>query len=655
MLCTFGIAASFAAEEKWTKVTAEYFTILTPASASTAQARAIELEQFRRGLQAILPVPPSSLRPVTVVLFKNRRAMEPFLPLENGKPARLGGFFARTNDLNTIALSMDTDEAEVRRVVFHEAVHWHLSAFDGYVPLWVGEGIAELYATFELTDDKTYRFGSPIPEHVALLRREKFLPLPELLGVGRESLLYNEGTRAGIFYAQSWALLHFLFYGEKSPGREALSRYLAALRDASATQEAFRTAFGADYATVEKQLRRYIEKGSYRRERYPRTTDDIARSLKTSPAAPGELALAKGSLLLGANRRDEAESHLQEASTLLSSDPRAWELLGHLALERKDHALAKAGLSKAAAAGSTSYLVYHNLAVTYFPQEEPTSFPATPDAEESDKAAMHYRKAIALAPSYVPSYEGLAGLMQCMKTFEASDVDLLVRGNLLAPDSLIIPVGIAIGEIRAGKSSDGRRRLEALIARHEGSSDRGLAFARNVLAGELMQADAREIDELAKTQRFSEAIVIADRALARGLPPAHEQTMRENRHRLAGYRTISEVIKTANRGEIATAKKMLEELLAANPERSVAAEAQRLLGEIRKSEERLPRRPNNRDQPGPPATRPTVSRPADTLSAAPATPRRAHIVHQNARANLKPSGVFAKASSPACAVFLPPQ
>ena len=149
------------------------------------------------------------------------------------------GFFVRANDINTIMLSVARTHDETRHVIFHEAAHWHLNAREGPMPLWLGEGLAEVYATFELPDSKTYAFGAAFQEHVARLQNESLLPLPKLLGIGRDSLLYNEGTRTSIFYAQSWALVHFLFYGEKSPGRAAVQRYLELLPVVRSADDAF--------------------------------------------------------------------------------------------------------------------------------------------------------------------------------------------------------------------------------------------------------------------------------------------------------------------------------------------------------------------------------------------------------------------------------
>lgn len=569
--------------EIWTKVTSPHFTILTPADEATARAWAVELEQFRRGLQTIVPVPVEHLRPVTVVLFKTQRAMEPYLPLENGQPANMGGFFVRADEINTIMLSLAGEKEEIRHTVFHEAVHWYLSAFGGPMPLWLGEGLAELYATFELTSAKTYTIGKPIDSYVSLLRREPFMPLTRLFGTGRESLLYNEGNRTSIFYAQSWALVHYVFHGEGSPGRQAILRYLTLLPTARSEDEAFETAFGATYGAFEARLRNYIRRGSYRPHRYRRATGDISRLLKVSRAAPGDLELAQGSLLLGARNPEAAEPHLLRAVVLAPADPRGWELLGHIAVARHDYEAAAESLTKAASAGSTNYLVYHNLGVAHFPPSVVSGLTlAAHDAQAMDRAAANYRIAIRLAPSHIGSYEALAGLMHGLQTFEPADLDLLARGIKLAPGNPTIETGIAAGEIRSGRAAEGRKRLERLLEGNEEVSDRGLDFARRVLASETLKAEMDEIETLAKQGRFDAALELVTRALERDLDPTQRQTLETAQRSLTHYRTIAAAVERANGGDTTGARSVLNELLALGPERPIKADAERLLREIEK-------------------------------------------------------------------------
>ena len=569
--------AARGAEETWIKAVTDRFTILTTEGESVARKWAIELEQFRRGLQTAVPVPAERLRPVTVVLFRNARAMEPYVPLEGGKPAKIGGFFVRANDINTIMLSAARNAAETRRVIFHEAVHWHLSAREGYVPLWLGEGLAEVYATFELPNSRSYAFGAAMDEHVELLREESLLPLPKLLGLGRESLLYNEVTRSGIFYAQSWALVHYLLFGEQAPGRAAVQRYLELLPVVRSADDAFLAAFGADYATLEVRLRRYIAGGSYHKHVYSRSTADITRMVKIGLAGPADVALAKGSLLLGARSADEAEPYLARAAELAPLDPRPWELLGHVAVERKDFGTALSVLTKSAAAGSTSYLVYHNLAVSRLPELLQPWLPNVPvNPEAMDEAAADFRRAIALSPSHVASYEGLAGVMRGMATFVPGDLDLLARGSQQSPGNAMIEAGIAAAEIRAGRPADGRARLERLGARHPNVTSAGMLYARRLLEIERLQEDVAEINRLSALNRLEDVTAIADRALARDLDPAAREFMENVRRRMGDYQRVREAVERANAGDVPVAVRLLDELLADNPDPVVAEEATRI-------------------------------------------------------------------------------
>src|SRR5688572_17313459 len=499
------LTATTAAEEVWVKAATEHFTILTPAGEHVARKWAIELEQFRRGLQAAVPVPVERLRPVTVVLFKENRAMEPFAPLENGRPVKIGGFFVRANDVNTIMLSVARNDTETRHVIFHEAVHWHLSAREGFMPLWLAEGLAEVYATFEVPNARTYAFGAAFERHVARLREESLLPLPKLVGIGRDSLLYNEGTRTSIFYAQSWAFVHFLLFGEKSPGKAAVQRYLELLPAVRSPDEAFLTAFGSSYAALEQQLRRYITSGRYHKHIYSRSTDDIARGLKISPAAPADIELAQGSLLLGARSPEDAEPYLGRAASLAPSDARAWELLGHIAVRRRDYASALVFLTKAVSAGSTSYLVHHNLAVSRLPELiQPWMPNPSIDPQVLDAAAADFRKAIQLSPSYIQSYEGLAGVTRGMATFLPGDLELLARGLAQSPGNAMIEAGVAAAEVRAGRVADGRARLERLCARHPTATSAGMNFARRLLENEMLQSEMSEINRLSSQNRWED-------------------------------------------------------------------------------------------------------------------------------------------------------
>ena len=56
------------------------------------------------------------------------------------------------------------------------------------------------------------RVGEAHQRSCLLLRDSKMLPLPLLFQVDPKSPYYNERDKQSIFYAQSWALMHYLIH-----------------------------------------------------------------------------------------------------------------------------------------------------------------------------------------------------------------------------------------------------------------------------------------------------------------------------------------------------------------------------------------------------------------------------------------------------------
>jgi tetratricopeptide (TPR) repeat protein len=566
-----------AAPEKWIKLSMPPFTILTAADEASARKWVVELQEFRRGLQDLIPVSEQDLRPVTVVLFKTDEAMDAYRPLENGNPKRVAGLFVRANDINTIMLSVGRYASETRHLIFHEAVHWHLSAVDASLPLWFSEGLAELYSTFELTDASHYAFGTPIVEHDRLLNRIKPLPLAQLVTVRSDSLLYNEGARASVFYAESWAFLHMLSYGQPVSPTNVIGSYMDLLKSGQAPQQAFTNVFGADYAELDKKLKKYLHARFVKKRLYPRVIQTNAPAVLTD-ATVGEIELAKGSLLAGSRTPAEAEPHLRWASELAPNDPRPWELLGHLAVLRKDFVSAREALARAAANGSTSYLVYHNLAVCRLPESAmPGRVIKDLNPKVMDAAAADFRRAIELAPSYKESYDGLAGLVYGMATFTPDDFSILQRGLKLAPEDATIQVGLAACELRQGKQAEGLERLNRTLSETNSADAGKLELGRKILQEQTLKAAFDEVNALLVKNRFREALAAADRALTNPLDTEYRQQLLTLRVHVVEGQEISDAVDLANHGQRGRARQQLERLAADSSDASTKAEAHRLL------------------------------------------------------------------------------
>ena len=92
------------------------------AAARDLRATAVLLDQFRSAVSLVLPSARHLTVPTNVFVFKDRKAMLPFLPLYNGKPAEVGGMFMGSSDVNYIEVtaSQDPDDQEATRTILHK-------------------------------------------------------------------------------------------------------------------------------------------------------------------------------------------------------------------------------------------------------------------------------------------------------------------------------------------------------------------------------------------------------------------------------------------------------------------------------------------------------------------------------------------------------
>src|SRR5207244_12348069 len=116
---------------------------------------------------------------------------------------------------------------ETSSVVFTEYAHLLMRNSGRGIPLWLNEGLAEYFSTFLLeSNGREAIVGRPMAVHLALLN-QRLMPVSELLAVGPASPMYNEGDRRSIFYAEAWALTHYLLIA-RPDGQDVVNRYLAA-------------------------------------------------------------------------------------------------------------------------------------------------------------------------------------------------------------------------------------------------------------------------------------------------------------------------------------------------------------------------------------------------------------------------------------------
>jgi hypothetical protein len=308
----FGMGTAGPAAAEWKRLDSPNFVIVGDVSARDLRQVATRFEAFRETLNRVFTSQVTAAAvPTVVFVFSSDRVFRPFRPLFQGKPVELAGYFASGGTANYIAMRRDLDEHGMR-VVFHEYAHLVIANATSAAPLWLNEGLAEFYSTFEVTSGgREALIGKAIPEHVLLLRRTRRLPLEELLGVTHDSPLYNEGERRSVFYAQSWALTHMLMLGQ--PSRvDQLRAYLQGVGAGIPTTDAWHQAFRGE--RIDEALGSYLSNLAFSAYRFKFSEKLAAFEAPVTALSPGDAESLLALLLAQQQRYDEAAGRLDAAS-----------------------------------------------------------------------------------------------------------------------------------------------------------------------------------------------------------------------------------------------------------------------------------------------------------------------------------------------------
>jgi tetratricopeptide (TPR) repeat protein len=336
----------------WLRLRSPHFELLTDASEKSGRALLAALEQIREVFREPGGPGKASPLPVRVYLFASPgdyRRYQPAAPVK--------GFYQGGPDANHIVLL--ASGAETRRIAFHEYVHLVLNHSAVRLPQWFEEGVAEFYSTLEVRGGKVV-VGRLVESHVRLLSSAEWLDEATLVAVTRRSPLLDEAARAGIFYAQSWALVHMLTFLEPYRGR--LSGYAALLADGEPAAPAFRKVFGRTMSQALDDLRGYLAGGRFPvAELGQAPPEPAAIAVTPLPEPERELALMQLQLELGL--WDASEEALRRLARARGPAAEVETARAKLAMVRKDLEAARGHFEAAIAAGSREPSTYFEYAM----------------------------------------------------------------------------------------------------------------------------------------------------------------------------------------------------------------------------------------------------------------------------------------------------
>ena len=485
-LVILSAAQAAAAKDVWTSVRSQNFFLVGNASEKEIRQVATRLEQFRDVFKRLFAqVNFNTPVPTTVVVFKSDGSYKPFKPVADGKTVAVAGYFQPGEDVNYITLTTERGAENPYSTIYHEYVHLLVnnSLGKGTAPAWFNEGLAEYYSTFAIEDDRKVHLGRFVDYHLYRLREQRLIPLAQLFAVDHYSLERNKHDVRGLFYAESWALVHYLILGNEGRRLPQLGQFLDLSRQGVPTEEAFRRAFQTDTAGMEKELEKYVRGRTFQSkiatfERPLEFDSEMTAAPLTEAEAEGYL----GDLLLHTNRPEEAAARLERALKLDPSLTMARASLGMTRLRQKRYDEAREELRKAVASGAQNYLAhyYYAYALSREGTREDGYRPGgyAPEAAKEMRDAL--RKAISLRPDFPESYH-LLGWVNLV-TGEELEVSaaLLRRALALAPGNQHYALVLAQIYLRQDKFEQARQTVEPLT--REGTDPGLRSTAQSVLA-----------------------------------------------------------------------------------------------------------------------------------------------------------------------------
>jgi tetratricopeptide (TPR) repeat protein len=451
------VAPVWSGPAPWLGVRSPHFIVATDGSQKQGLEVAHQFEQIRGLFQTVFQARVDPGEPILILAVRDEGGMKQLVPgaWERKGGPHPAGIFVSQEDKHYIALQLGAGavgvgETQPYHVIYHEYVHLLTRLNFRHLPVWLNEGLAEFYGSAQI-DDKEIRFGLPLPAHIQRLRATKLLPLREFLDVDKTSYYFNEASRTSIFYAQAWALTHYLMIEQRQQKKFRLLDFVKRLQEGADEQTATRQAFG-DLGALESALYDYVSQLRFQALKTQAIL--LPTTFKVWTMSEAESAALKGDFLMRTGRGREAEALLDEAQRLDPSLGLAPEAMGHLRRHQRRSGEATACFARAAELSPQNYLALY--------------YHATSEAEEGEAVVERHRqelrRAIAINPAWPPALAHLAWIDLNSGKDLPEALDLAKKAadlTLSNPSHALLQARVLA---KLGRPEDARRTEEAVLA-----------------------------------------------------------------------------------------------------------------------------------------------------------------------------------------------
>jgi tetratricopeptide (TPR) repeat protein len=462
-----GIAAATRAADNWIEVRSPHFIVVTNASEKEARRIADQFELIRATFHSafgILRMDPAQT--IVILAAKNEATMKLLLPeeWEDKKRVHHAGMYQPGPEKHYVILRTDQEGNNPYHTLYHEYTHALLHLNFRHIPLWLDEGMAEYLGNAILSDKKEVRIGVVDPGHLYVLQQNKLLPIEVLLSVDHNSPYYNEQNRASVFYAESWALVHFLMFDQEARRKQLFKQFLQAFVKSNDQTAAAREAFG-DLKRFGQTIDAYARRTSFSEGVFKPPLETADKNYSVRALSSGEVLALRGDFFVHHNRAEQAKPLLDEALKAEPSLAFAHEAMGYYHYRRREIENARKEMAEALRLGSQSYVVpYFHATLTLMGDSDP-------DDSVVQEVTSELEKAIQLNPLFAPAFDALAQLYACSPEKQLKAVETEMKALQLEPGSLSYAFHLTQLLMNNNRNEEARALAERILAAAKSPQD----------------------------------------------------------------------------------------------------------------------------------------------------------------------------------------
>jgi hypothetical protein len=300
----------------WSRASTPAISISTDLGLQRAEHLARKLEAFRAAAGKVLP----DLRrergvPLPIWVFGSSREYRAYAQALN-VPAGASSFFVRTSRGGAVCADAGAQGADLLGMLYHEMLHDLIARTRPGMPLWLNEGLAELFQRLR-TDGRVAELGGVDEAYLDLVRGAGLGEPSRWMRATPRSSAYREPVRKSLFHARSWLAVHYLVAG-RPPLAKHIPDYLDRIESGQPADSAFRAAFGFGLGALAERLEHYVGGGGLPTRRFRALPGEDAPEIAAKRLEDPQVLAALGWVLYRAGSQDLAfvEAHFRQALEL---------------------------------------------------------------------------------------------------------------------------------------------------------------------------------------------------------------------------------------------------------------------------------------------------------------------------------------------------